>query len=160
MVHAHRDLVKDTVIWEVERGEKLSGAQVSQAIALRSALYDRVRIFFEKYDFFVLPTTQAPPFDITQPYLTSIDGVKMETYIDWMKSCYYISSVGNPAISVPCGFTPEGLPVGLQIVAKHQNEWGLLHIAMAFEQATNFEQRRPAFVVQAFRPAEVRNSQA
>ena len=59
----------------------------------------------------------------------------METYIDWMKSCYFISIVGNPAISVPCGFTPEGLPVGLQIVARHQDDWGLLQMAHAFEQA-------------------------
>jgi amidase len=59
----------------------------------------------------------------------------MRTYIDWMKSCYYISIVGNPAISVPCGFTPEGLPVGLQIVGRHRDDWGLLQIAHAFERA-------------------------
>ena len=70
----------------------------------------------ERYEFFVLPVAQVPPFDVDQPYVTEIDGVAMETYIDWMKSCYFISIVGNPAISVPCGFTPEGLPVGLQIV--------------------------------------------
>ena len=60
----------------------------------------------------------------------------METYIDWMKSCYYISVVGNPAISVPAGFTPEGLPVGLQIVARHRDDWGLLQIAHAYEEAS------------------------
>ncbi len=62
--------------------------------------------------------------------------VAMETYIDWMRSCYFISLVGNPAISVPCGFTIEGLPVGLQIVARHRDDWGLLQIAHAFEQAS------------------------
>ena len=76
-----------------------------------------------------------PPFDVDQPYPTEIDGVAMETYIDWMKSCYYISIAGNPAISVPCGFTPEGLPVGLQIVGRHQRRLGLLQMAHAFEQA-------------------------
>jgi amidase len=80
---------------------------------------------------------QVPPFGIDQPYPTVIAGVPMTSYIDWMKSCYYISIVGNPAISVPCGFTPDGLPIGLQIVARHQDEWGLLQIAHAFEQAAD-----------------------
>jgi amidase len=89
----------------------------------------------DRYEFFVLPVAQVPPFDVTQPYVTEIEGVAMETYIDWMKSCYFMSIVGNPAISVPCTFTPEGLPVGLQIVARHQDDWGLLQMAHAFEQA-------------------------
>ena len=83
-----------------------------------------MRQFMERYEFFVLPAAQVPPFDVDQPYVTEIDGVAMETYIDWMKSCYYISIVGNPAISVPCGFTPEGLPVGLQIVGAASGRLG------------------------------------
>jgi amidase len=77
----------------------------------------------------------VPPFEVDQPFVTAIEGVGMETYIDWMKSCYYISVVGNPAISVPCGTTAEGLPVGLQIVARHRDDWGLLQMAHAFEGA-------------------------
>ena len=67
----------------------------------------------------------------------------METYIDWMKSCYYITSTGLPAISVPCGFTEEGLPVGLQIVGRHQDDFGVLQLAKAFEGATEVWKRRP-----------------
>jgi amidase len=77
----------------------------------------------------------VPPFDVNQPYVTEIDGVEMDTYVDWMKSCYYISVVGNPAISVPAGFTAEGLPVGLQIVGRHRDDLGVLRIAHAFECA-------------------------
>ena len=95
-----------------------------------------MRHFMERYDYFILPTVQVPPFGINQAYPTEIEGVAMETYIDWMKSCYYISILGNPAISVPCGFTSEGLPVGLQIVGRHRDDWGLLQIAHAFEGAT------------------------
>lgn len=134
-VAGHRKLVKDTILWEIDRGERLTAAEIAWAETKRTDLYHRMRQFMERYDFFVLPSTQAPPFDVDQPYVTEIDGVAMETYIDWMKSCYYISLVGNPAISVPCGFTPEGLPVGLQIVARHRDDWGLLQIAHAFEQA-------------------------
>jgi amidase len=143
-VRRRPELFKDTVHEEVERGAKLTGPQVSRAEAMHSALYHRMRVFLEKYEYFLLPTTQVPPFDLTQPYVTEINGVKMEGYIDWMKSCWYISVVGNPAISVPCGFTPEGLPVGLQIVGRHQDEWGVLQLAHAFEVATGFYKRRPA----------------
>lgn len=143
-VRKHRDLFKDTVQWEVDRGAKLSGDDVSRADAKRRALEQRMRVFMETYEYFILPVTQVPPFDINQPYVTEINGVKMESYIDWMKSCWYISVVGNPAISVPCGFTADGLPVGLQIVGRHQDEWGVLQLAHAFEKATGFGKRRPA----------------
>ena len=132
-VARHRELVKDTILWEIDRGERLTAGEIAWAETKRTEIYHRMRVFMERYDFFVLPSTQVPPFDVNQPYVTEIDGVAMETYIDWMKSCYYISLVGNPAISVPCGFTPEGLPVGLQIVGRHRDDWGLLQMAHAFE---------------------------
>jgi amidase len=134
-VAGRRGHVKDTILWELDRAERLTAADIARADITRTSLYHRMRRFMDRYDFFVLPTTQVAPFDVSQPYVTEIDGVKMETYIDWMKSCYFISVVGNPAISVPCGFTAEGLPVGLQIVARHQDDWRLLQIAHAFEQA-------------------------
>jgi amidase len=134
-VAQHRHLVKDTILWEIDRGERLTAREIAWAETKRTELYQRMRIFMERYDFFVLPTVQVPPFDVSEPYPTEIDGVAMETYIDWMKSCYFISIVGNPAISVPCGFTPEALPVGLQIVARHRDDWGLLQIAHAYERA-------------------------
>jgi amidase len=135
-VAGHRDQVKETILWEIERGERLTPVEIAWAETKRSELYHRMRRFLEHYDFFVLPVAQVPPFDVDTPYITEIDGVKMETYIDWMKSCYYISILGNPAISVPCGFTPEGLPVGLQIVGRHRDDWGLLQMAHAFERAS------------------------
>jgi amidase len=132
----HGSQLKDTILWELERAERITVNDIAEAEVMRTDLYHRVRRFFEQYDFFVLPTVQVPPFDVNQPYPTAIAGVPMTSYIDWMKSCYYISIVGSPAISVPCGFTPDGLPIGLQIVARHQDEWGLLQIAHAFEQAS------------------------
>ncbi len=143
LMKTSRSSLKDTIIQEVERGAALTGPQVSRAETLKTQLYERARIFFEMYEFLVLPTTQVPPFDVRQPYVTEINGVPMGSYIDWMKSCYFISTLGNPAISVPCGFTEAGLPIGLQIVGRHQSEWRLLQIAHAFEQATGFGKRRP-----------------
>ena len=137
-------LVKDTIRWEIECGKKLTGADAGGAEMQRTELYHRVRRFMESYEFFVLPVNQVPPFDVTQHYPLEIAGVKMPTYIDWMKSCYYISLVGNPAISVPCGFTSEGLPVGIQIVGRHHDDWGVLQMAHAFEQARNLPNRPPS----------------
>jgi len=143
----HRSLLKDTIVWEIERGDRLTAREIAAAEAKRIDLYQRMQRFMDRYEFFALPVSQVPPFDVTQPYVTEIEGVTMDTYIDWMKSCYYISTTGHPAISVPAGFTDEGLPVGLQIVARHQDDWGLLQIAHAFEQASGLRRRWPGVAV-------------
>lgn len=139
-----RKQLKDTVVEELERAAELTGREIAEAERLRAELYHRARQFFERWDFFVLPTVQAPPFDIDRPYVTEIDGVRLGSYIDWMKSCWYISVLAIPAISAPCGTTAEGLPVGLQIAGAHRNDWGVLQMAHAFEQACATRPRPPA----------------
>lgn len=142
----HPGVMKDTIVWNIEEGRRLTAPQLARAEKLRTALFLRMHRFMQDYDFIVCAVNQAPPFDISQPYVTEIDGVKMENYIDWMRSCYYITVTTHPAISVPCGFTAEGLPVGLQIVGRHRGELELLQIAHAFEQATLAGRRRPAII--------------
>ena len=143
LLETQRDKLKDTVIWNIEEGLKLSGPQTAEAERKRTALYHRVRKFMETYEFLILPVSQVPPFDVRKRYVKEINGEKMETYIDWMKSCYYITTTGFPAISVPCGFTNDGLPVGVQIVGRHQDDLGVLQLAYAFEQATGFWKQKP-----------------
>ncbi len=142
-IEQHRNLVKDTVIWNAEEGRKLTGPDLGRAEVCRTALYHRVREFMERYEYLILPVNQVPPFDISQPYVKEINGTALATYIDWMKSCYYITVTGLPALSVPCGFTPEGHPVGMQIVGRHQHDFEVLQLANAFEAATGFWKRRP-----------------
>jgi amidase len=144
LLATHRHLMKDTVIWNTELGQKLTGPELGRAEVKRTELYHRVREFMETHEFLVCTTNQVPPFDVTIPYITEINGVKMETYIDWMRSNWYITLTGHPAISVPCGFTEEGLPVGIQIVGRYQDDFGVLQLAYAFEQATQTWKRRPA----------------
>jgi amidase len=143
LVDQHPGQVKDTVVWNVEQGRWLTGPQLGRAERLRTQLYHRVRRFMQTYEFMLLPVSQVPPFDVEQPYVTEIDGVAQETYIDWMRSCYYISVLGLPAASVPCGFTPEGLPVGVQIVGRPWADVSVLQLAHAFEQATGFWRHHP-----------------
>ena len=142
----HRDLLKDTVVWNIEAGRLLTGPQMAAAERQRAALYRRVTSFFETYEFLVLPVTQVLPFDLAQPYVTEINGETLATYLDWMKSCYHITVTGLPAISIPAGFTPDGLPVGLQIVGRADDDLGVLQLAHAVEQATSVWQHRPSFI--------------
>jgi len=146
LADTHRDRLKETILWEIEQGRALTGPQIGRAERLRTALYHRMRRFMQTYEFLALPVVQVPPFPIEQPYVTEINGVPMDTYIDWMRSCYYISITGFPAISVPAGFTRDGLPVGLQLVGRHRNDFGVLQLAHAFEQATGHWRRRPPIV--------------
>lgn len=140
----HRDQLKQSVIWNTEAGQALTGPQIGDAEVKRTQLYHRVREFMEEYEYLILPVSQVPPFDVNQEYVTEINGVQMENYLDWMKSCYFITATGLPAISVPCGFTDDGLPVGIQIVGRHQDDLGVLQLAYAFEQATQFWKQKPA----------------
>jgi amidase len=143
VLEEHRNELKETVVWNIEEGQRLTGPQIGRAERKRSELYHRVRKFMEAHEFLVLPVAQVPPFDVKQRYVTEINGVRMKNYIEWMKSCYYITVTGHPAISVPCGFTPEGLPVGIQIVGRHRDDLGVLQLARAFERATGFWKQRP-----------------
>lgn len=146
ILEANADQLNEYVHWHVQEGRKLTGPQLGRAEVKRTELYQRVRQFMEKYEFFVLPVNQVLPFDVKMHYPTEIAGVKMESYIAWMKSAYYISTVGNPAMSVPCAFSESGLPIGIQIVGRHHDDWGVLQMGYAFEQATNVGKRRPPII--------------
>ncbi len=139
-------LLKDTIVWNTRFGRALSGAELGRAVGLRSQIFARMHAFMERYEFLIAPVNQVVPFSVEQPYPTEIEGVAMETYLDWMRSCSAITVTGHPAISVPCGFTAGGLPVGVQIVGRYRDERGLLQFARAFEQRTQTGLRRPPLV--------------
>ena len=139
----HPGVLKDTVVWNIEAGRALGGPQLADAERRRAALHRRLRAWFAEHDFLATTVAQVAPFDVDQPYVTEIAGQALPTYLDWMKSCYLVSATGLPAISVPCGFTPAGLPVGLQIVGRPYDDLGVLQIAHAFERAAECRRRRP-----------------
>src|SRR3954462_176802 len=141
-----RALMKDTVVWNIEQGARLTGPEVGAAEAKRTELFHRMRQFMKKYDFLIAPVAQVLPFSVDVPYPTRIGGVPLDSYIDWMRSCYYITVTGAPALSVPCGFSGGGLPVGLQIVGRYQDDFGVLQLGAAFEQPTGCWKQRPSIV--------------
>jgi amidase len=146
LVRQRADWVKDTIKYEVTEAERASAADVGRAWARQAQMYDQSREFFARYEYFVLPVTQVEPFDVNTPFPTDVGGTAMTSYIDWMRSCWYVTMMANPAISVPGGFSRSGLPVGLQIVGRHRDEWSVLQLAHAFEQATLHGRRRPALL--------------
>jgi amidase len=144
LLKTNRAQMKDTVVWNIEQGLALDAARIAKANVLRSSVFHTMRTFLERHEFLVLPTVQVPPFPVDQPYVTEINGVKLGNYMEWMKSNYLITATTHPAISVPAGFTDDGLPVGLQIVGRYRDDFGVLQLAHAFEGATGVWKRRPA----------------
>jgi len=143
LLETHRDQLKQTVIWNAEKGLAMSMRDHGEACFKQAQMFAELQSFMADIDFLACPVTQVPPFSKDVEYIKEIEGVRFDTYIDWMRSCSDITTTTHPAISVPAGFTPEGLPVGLQIVGRSRDDRSVLELAYAFEQATGVGQRRP-----------------
>ena len=144
LVADHPDQVGPNVTWNVQHGLALTLDDLRRATELQAAVAERVTKFFASFDVLACPVSQVAPFDVELDWVREINGRPQETYIDWMASCYRITMTGLPAISVPAGFTPAGLPVGLQLVGARRSDWDLLGIARAFETATGYGRVVPA----------------
>ncbi len=136
LLREHPDLVGGNVAWNIRAGLDLTVADLSRATMLRAALAERISEFFAGVDVLACPVSQVAPFDVTLDWVHEVNRRPQQTYLDWMASAYLISVTGLPAISVPAGFTPGGLPVGLQLVGKRRGDWDLLAVAHAFEAVT------------------------
>ena len=141
LLTAHPGLLKPALEWNIQQGAELTADDVSTAWRLQAELFERFADYFSEYDVLVLPVSQVVPFDADLEYPQVIESVAQETYLDWMRSCYFVSAIGLPALSIPAGFTPDGLPVGLQLVGPYRSERRLLEIGHAFEAAS-----QPSFV--------------
>lgn len=138
-----RDLLKPEVVWNIEQGFRLTAEQIGRASLGRGALYQRMLDFFERYDLLLCPATAMAPYPWKQRYVTEVDGVAFENYIAPARVCYAITLTACPALSLPCGFTADGLPVGLQVVAPPHGEARLLSAAAAFEATRPFAAMAP-----------------
>jgi amidase len=138
-----RDLMQENLVRNIEYGLTLGAADIGRAERLRTRLWHRVRDFFTRFDLIVTPTAPVPPFPVEVPYPKEINGIPMSNYIQWVLLTYAFTVIGVPAISVPCGFTRDGLPVGLQIAGRWREDATVLRAAAAFEAAAPWAHLRP-----------------
>ncbi|MGE0661197.1 MAG: amidase [Reyranellaceae bacterium] len=138
LLKAHRDLLKPEVIWNIEAGLKLSIDDVRRGVHLQRELYQRFAAFFEQWDILVTPASQHPPFPVEKRYVEEINGIRMETYVDWLLLPSIITMTGLPCVSIPCGFTRSGLPIGLQLIGPPRGEARLLSAAHLVEELLGY----------------------
>jgi amidase len=143
LLDRHRGEMKQEAITEIENGAKFSGGDIARAMTLQTQVMASMMNFQRNYEYVLCAVNQVRPFDAKITWPHEIAGTNMEHYIAWMKSAYWITVTGCPAISVPAGFTTDGLPVGLQIVGRYRADFELLQFAHMFEQATHAGRRRP-----------------
>ena len=122
----HRDQLKPEVIWNIEKGLALPMSDVVRAEAQRAAMIQRTNAFFDEYDLLLCPATIVAAFPVEQRYLETCNGHTFANYVEWLGIVYAITLTTAPALSMPCGFTKDGRPVGLQVVARPRREAKLL----------------------------------
>ncbi len=136
-------MLKPEIVWNVEKGLSLTGEEIARAMRARAAIYARAQVFFQDYDLLISPATIVPPFPVEQRYVERLGEHEFSNYIEWCSIAYAITVIGAPAVSIPCGFTSAGLPVGLQIAAAPLNEGPLLSAALLFEEAVDLTSGLP-----------------
>jgi amidase len=143
LLQTHRQAMKPEAVEEIEAGSRITGDQISSAMTRHVELMNRMAAFFRRYDFLACTVSQLPPFDAELTWPRKVAGVEMESYVSWMKSAFLISATWCPAISVPAGFTTDGLPVGVQIVGRYREDRALLEFARVLEGELQARHRRP-----------------
>jgi len=138
-----REKMNPNLVWNIEQGFTLTPQRIAEAERERTNLYRRVREFFTRFDLLLTPTVAVPPFPVEMSYPREINGKPLENYTDWFLLTYAMTLTGYPAISIPCGFTREGFPVGLQIVGRKLSETTVLRAASAFEALAPWRYKRP-----------------
>jgi amidase len=143
LLDKHRDHLKPEVVWNIEKGLALSVDEVARANRTRARIVQRMARLFEKVDLLATPATCVPPFPLEQRYVEEVEGQTLATYVDWLAITFAITVTGCPALSLPAGLTPDGLPVGLQLVGRPGGEAALLSHAAALEAEIGFSRSLP-----------------
>ena len=125
----HRDKLKPEVVWNIEQGLKLTAFDLAAAEAARARVRGNLVAFLDRYDVLITPTAPVPPYPVEKRFVDEIDGEKLVTYVDWLVLGYAVTATACPAISIPCGVTAGGLPIGLQLIGRPYGEAALLAAA-------------------------------
>jgi amidase len=143
LLEAHRDRIKPEVVWNIEHGLKLTAEEIGRAIRERVALYQRVAAFFQTHDLLLTPVVMVPPFPAEQRWIEECGGVRFDNYVEWLGHTFAVTLTRCPALSLPCGFTRTGLPVGLQLIAPPMHDSALLKVAARLEAVLGIADKVP-----------------
>ncbi len=143
LLERHREALKPEVVWNIEHGLQLTAAEIGAAERARGRLQQAAAAFFEDFDLLACPAAIVPPFPVEIRYIEALGDHRFPSYVDWLAVTYAITLTGCPALSLPCGFTDNGLPVGLQLVAPPRGEAALLQAAVALEDLLGLDTQRP-----------------
>jgi len=143
LLEANEKKLKPELVWNIRKGMELSADDIGRADVERGRAYREIMDFFDNFDLLLTPATVVPPFDRDLRYPEEVDGQKLETYFDWCAITYAISLTSCPAMSLPMGFTENGLPVGVQIIAPPLAEADLFRAAAALEGILDIAGRLP-----------------
>jgi amidase len=138
-----RDLLKPEVVWNIEQGLKITLEDMERAETQRIALAQRYLAFFDRYDLLLTPATVVAPYPIANRYVAEVNGHKFPNYVEWLAIAYAITLACGTALSLPCGFTAENLPVGLQIAGPPRGEARVLAAAKALEDVLGLKGTTP-----------------
>ena len=139
----NKDKLKPEIIWNIDEGKALTIDDLEKAQIGRVDLFNEMQNFFDDYDLLLCPSTIMPPFPVEERYPKSCDGVDFSNYIEWLNIVSAVTLTGSPALSLPCGFTSNGLPIGLQIISKFKSEANLLSNAAFIEENIGFKNPIP-----------------
>jgi amidase len=143
LLEAHRDQLKPDVIWNIEQGHRLTAERIGWAERARGAIYQRMSAFLDRHQLLLCPTACVAPFDVAVRWVREVDGVPFNNYVEWLRITSTITLTSCPVVALPCGFTDDGLPIGLQVVGRPRGEWPLLQAAAALEQLFGVASRLP-----------------
>ncbi|MGW4094661.1 amidase family protein [Nocardia sp. NPDC004750] len=146
LLKRHRDSLKPEVVDELERGAAITRTELASVQHMNAAIVERTTALLANFDVLASPVAQVLPFPAEQRWPPTVAGQAMTDYIDWMRACWHLSTLGWPSLAVPAGFSSSGNPVGLQLAGKPNSDFKILQIAELFEQATNHWRRTPSFV--------------
>ena len=143
LLEKDRARINPSIVWNIEKGLNLTADEIIRAERERAALYHRVAAFFKDFDLLLCPVVAVPPYPVEQAYPTSIGDQQLTSYIDWMFLTFVVTLTGCPALSLPCGFTKQGLPVGLQVIGPTHTDTAVISAAFQLEQAFGIAPRLP-----------------
>ena len=143
LLDTNKDLLKPEVVWNIERAAEITVDDFARVELARARYLNRAVTFFEEYDLLLSPATIVPPYPVEQRFVAELGDHKFSNYVEWLSIAYAITITGHPALSVPAGFTKDGLPVGLQIVGGPRGEANLLSAANLYEEISDLKNLVP-----------------